>query len=101
MYSNDQPSVKAEPGSQLANGEVAQVKSEPDQLGASPSAQSEEDLYEDAGDLDFAGTVQGLYLARIPKFLWECWSKLDDDEEIRLGTVRVEGGKDDAKRVSY
>jgi hypothetical protein len=32
--------------------------------------------------------------------LWEHWSKLDDDEEIRIGTVRVEGDPTDIKRVS-
>ena len=66
---------------------------------ASPSAQSDEDIYEDAGDLDFAGTTQGLYLTRIPKYLWETWSKLKDDDEIRIGTIRVEGSLEDPKRV--
>ncbi|MCJ1267757.1 hypothetical protein MMC22_007643 [Lobaria immixta] len=66
---------------------------------ASPSAQSDEDIYEDADDLDFAGTTQGLYLTRIPKFLWETWSKLKDADEIRIGTIRVEGSSEDPKRI--
>ena len=80
--------------------EDIQVKIESPSVDASPSAQSDEDLYEDAGDLDFSGAAQSLYLTRIPKYLWESWCNLtDDDDEIELGTVRVEGGLDDVKRV--
>lgn len=92
---------KAEPDIQVTNGELLQIKSEIDSGAASPLAQSDEDIYEDAGDLDFSGTTHGLYLTRIPRFLWETWSKLDDDDEIQLGTVRVEGGSDDPKRVRH
>ena len=96
------PSVsKAEPDIQLTNGESLRIKSELDSGAISPLAQSDEDIYEDAGDLDFASTTQGFYLTRIPRFLWETWSKLEDDVEIHLGTVRVEGGLDDLKRVRH
>lgn len=76
------------------------VKVEPPSAAASPAAHSDEDIYEDAGDLDFSGAQQGLFLTRIPKYLWEKWSTLDDEQEIQLGTVRVEGGLEDVKRVS-
>jgi transcription initiation factor TFIIF subunit beta len=66
------PNVKADPGP-----------------GTSPSALSEDDIYEDAGDLDFPRGDQEVYLMKLPKFLWENWSKIKDDEEIKLGTVRV------------
>jgi transcription initiation factor TFIIF subunit beta len=66
------------------------IKPDPETQGASPAAFSDEDVYEDAGDLEFNANpdFQKLYLARVPKFLWEAWSKLDDDAEIRIGTIR-------------
>lgn len=97
VYS-DTSMIKTEPSSQQVNGEPS-LKSEQESTGAPLSVQSDEDIYEDAGDLDFSDTIQGMYLARIPKFLWENWSQLENDEEIRLGTVRIEGGPDDVKRV--
>ena len=80
------------------NSQEPQIKPDPDSLGGSPAAQ-DEDVYEDAGDLDFSGTEPGLYLTRIPKFLWERWSKLDDNQEVQIGTLRVEGNLGDIKRV--
>lgn len=99
LYGTDSPALKTETGPHVTNGEQSRIKTEADSAPASPSAQSDEDIYEDAGDLDFAGTAQGLYLTRIPKFLWETWSKLKDDDEIRIGTIRVEGSPEDPKRV--
>ncbi len=66
------------------------IKSDPETQGASPGLFSEDDIYEDAGDLEFNTDpdFQRLYLARVPKFLWEAWSKLDDDAEIHIGTIR-------------
>lgn len=81
------------------NGQDSKIKPEPEGVGASPAAQ-DDDVYEDAGDLDFSGAEPGLYLTRIPKFLWEQWSKLDDNQEIQIGTLRVEGDLSDIKRVS-
>lgn len=65
------------------------------------SVLSDEDLYEDAGDLDYTGSTQALMLARIPKFLWESWAQLGDDDEIQIGTIRIEGDPEDPKRVSH
>ncbi|KAI4266823.1 MAG: hypothetical protein L6R38_008527 [Xanthoria sp. 2 TBL-2021] len=92
--------VKMEYNGPAMNGIDGNVKVEPPSAAASPAPQSDDDIYEDAGDLDFSHAVQGLYLTRIPKYLWESWSTLDDDEEIRLGTMRVEGGLEDVKRMS-
>ncbi|OKL58405.1 hypothetical protein UA08_06093 [Talaromyces atroroseus] len=61
---------------------------------------SDEDIYEDTGDLDFAQAGQNVWLTRIPADLWKHWSQLDDDEEIQIGTVRVEGEPHDIKRIS-
>jgi transcription initiation factor TFIIF subunit beta len=82
----------------IGSGQEPQIKPDPDSLGASPAAQ-DDDVYEDAGDLDFSESEPGLYLTRIPKFLWDKWSKLDDNQEIQIGTVRVEGKLSDIKRV--
>lgn len=60
----------------------------------------DEDVYEDDGDLDFTNADQSLWLSRIPRSLWEHWSKLDDDDEIQIGTVRIEGDINNPKRVS-
>ncbi len=67
------------------------IKSETE--GASPNT-LDEDIYEDAGDLDFYDpTLLGnpfgsIYLARVPPYVWEAWNKLDDDAEIEIGTIR-------------
>ncbi|KAL9638716.1 MAG: hypothetical protein Q9164_001389, partial [Protoblastenia rupestris] len=97
-YPMDIPSIKVEGGA--ANGQGPRIKQDPDAMATSPAAHSEEDLYEDAGDLDFMGSEQSVYLTRIPKFLWECWSKLDDDQEIQIGRLRVEGQPGEIKRMS-
>ena len=91
------PGVKMDPDKNLGNG---WIKPEPDLMTIAPALQPDEDIYEDAGDLDFAASSQSLYLTRIPKMLWENWSQLDDDQEILLGTVRVEGFSNQVNRVS-
>ena len=95
-YGSDVPSIKVE---NPTNDQTPHIKPEADSLGASPAAHTDDDVYEDAGDLEFAGADQGLYLTRIPKFLWERWSQLDDNQEITIGTVRVEGGLENLKKV--
>lgn len=62
-------SIKTEPG----------IKPEPD----------EDDLYEDAGDLDMTNSEQNVWLVKLPKWLMERWHELDDDEEIKIGEVKV------------
>ncbi|KAL9121820.1 MAG: hypothetical protein Q9187_001627 [Circinaria calcarea] len=77
------------------------IKLDPDSSTALPKGSSwEEDVYEDAGDLDFGESANGVYLIRIPRFLWKAWSQMDDDQEVQLGTVRVEGHLGDVKRMS-
>lgn len=85
------------------NGAVSLIKNEPEtrpeSRGVSPGGPFEEDIYEDAGDLDFTNAAQQIYLTRIPKFLWKSWALLEADDEILLGTVRVEGDLQKPKRV--
>ncbi|KAL8820345.1 MAG: hypothetical protein Q9223_001425 [Gallowayella weberi] len=92
--------VKIEHNGLALNGNESHVNVEPPSATTSPAAHSDDDIYEDAGDLDFSRATQSLYLTRIPKYLWESWSTLDDDEEIQIGTVRVEGSLEDVKRMS-
>ena len=72
-----------------------------------PDVADEEDLDEDAGDLEFydktepndpLGTV---YMAKVPKFVWDAWNSIDDDAEIRIGTIRTweEATSEGPKRV--
>jgi hypothetical protein len=75
------------------------VKPEPGDTAPSPYM-DEDDLYEeDAGDLDFSQAQQQLWLSHIPRSLWETWSSINDDEEIEIGTIRVEGMETDPRRV--
>ena len=97
-YGSDVPSIKVE---NPMNGQTPLIKPEPDSTGASPAAHTDDDVYEDAGDLEFAGADQGLYLTRLPKFLWERWSQLDENQEITIGAVRVEGGLEKSKKVRH
>ncbi|KAI6780179.1 Transcription initiation factor IIF subunit beta-like protein [Emericellopsis cladophorae] len=75
----------------------------PDRLGTP----DEEDLYEDAGDLEFfdansASQLNQMYLARLPKYVWEKWEKmlerLSDEDEIQIATMRLWYDKNDASQ---
>lgn len=65
------------------------IKAEND-AAASPASFAESEAFEDAGDLEFRDDQRfnGVYLARVPKYVWEQWENLGDDEEIVLGTLR-------------
>ena len=65
----------------------------------SPFADEDEDMYEDAGDLDFSQAQQQIWLSHIPRTLWEKLSKLQDDDEIEIGRIRVEGSESNPSRV--
>lgn len=77
---------------------MATVKNEVKEEHASPAPESsdDEDLYEDAGDLEFyekKPNNENLYSARLPQYLWKKWAalveRMGDDEEIQLGTLRT------------
>ncbi|KAF7563521.1 hypothetical protein G7046_g653 [Stylonectria norvegica] len=91
------------------------VKPDPEASASPAPAAEEDDLYEDAGDLEFFdknapnNCFETLYLARIPKYMWDAWSKLGermgDDDEIQIGTLRTwnepkaDGGADTKLRM--
>ncbi|KAI9681197.1 MAG: hypothetical protein M1817_002479 [Caeruleum heppii] len=81
---------------QLSVGGIdSQVKLESDQA-ATLSGLSDDDVYEDAGDLDFTDYDSGVFLMKVPKWLWENWAKIGDDEQIELGKIRLEScGRDE------
>lgn len=66
----------------------------------SPYADSTDDGLEDGGDLDFTNAQQQLWLTQIPRSLWQNCSGLGLDDEIEIGTIRVEGPPENPQRVS-
>ena len=77
---------------------VSGIKVEADIIMGSPGV---DDIYEDdQGDIDFSRYSQDVFLARLPRYLWKSWDSLADDEEIEIGTLRVEGAIDDPVSVS-
>jgi len=75
------------------------IKPEPTDDTPSPYVDDDEDMYEDTGDLDFSQAQQQLWLSHIPKSLWEVLSNLNDEDEIEIGTIRVEGPESNPSRV--
>jgi TFIIF, beta subunit N-terminus len=65
--------------------------------GGSPFA---EDELDESTDLEFydkniqGDTYSRMYLARLPSYLWQAWSHLDDDAEIEIGRIRQWKDKD-------
>lgn len=74
-----------------------QIKQEPD--AGTPFM---DEALDETPDLEFFDKEPGtdnfnrMYLARLPSYLWEAWSKLDDDAEIEIGTIRQWVDKDGA-----
>ena len=88
------PSVKVEHDSAV---DMMRIKSEPGSV-ASASPLSDDELDDDTGEIDLMH-AQNVHLMRLPTWLWENWASMADDEEIRLGTVRVESIGRDSKAV--
>lgn len=73
------------------------VKMEPIEDTPSPYMDDLDEAIEDAGDLDFSQAQQSFWLTHIPRSLWESVSQMGDNEEIVLGTIRVEGQNGDGR----
>lgn len=71
--------------------EPIRIKPEP---GSEFEGEDEDELDEESTDLEFydkalqGDTLSKLYLARLPAYLWQAWSELDEDEEIQIGKIR-------------
>ena len=77
---------------------VIRGRVDPDSI-LSPEFSHDDDVYEDAGDVEFDHSSQEMYLSRIPKFLWKTWSQMDDEQDICIGKIRVEAQSGVVKRV--
>lgn len=68
----------------------------------SPSAASEQyaDDVEDDPELNTENAHKILWMSKLPKYLWEALENVNDDGEIEIGTIRVEGAFDSPERVS-
>ena len=64
-------------------------------------ADDDDDMYEDAGDLDMSMGERAVWLVKLPQFLGERWKNIDEDEEITLGVVKVDRNAPDQKNVRY
>ena len=78
------------------SGHVDNIKSEMSNI---IQLSIDDDIYEDAGDLDFELSPQSMYLSRLPRFLWKTWSQMEDGEELALGNMRVESEHGKIQRV--
>ena len=65
----------------------------------SPYVDEDDDDYEEAGDLDFAQSQLQLWLSHVPRALWEKWSSMGQNEDVEIGTLRIEGPEDNPQRV--
>lgn len=57
-----------------------------------PDMEEEEDKYaDDEGELQIPASAgeMNVWLAKLPKWLWESWSDMADDEEFEIGKLRV------------
>ncbi|KAK9417830.1 hypothetical protein SUNI508_01587 [Seiridium unicorne] len=83
--------VKNESGVKLEPG----IKPDPDDVKPSPGAFEDDELYEDAGDLEFYDASQpqdpqgSAFLAHLPKYLYDQWAQLGDEEDLVIGKVRT------------
>jgi transcription initiation factor TFIIF subunit beta len=87
----NEPGVKLEPGIKPEPG----MEMDTDDVKPSPGGFVDDELYEDAGDLEFYDATQPLdpqgnaFLAHLPKYLYDQWAELGDDEELVVGKVRT------------
>lgn len=86
------PQIKLEGG--------ANVKLEDAHSPASLASDQFMDDVEDDPELSTNEAQKALWMARFPPWLWAALEHANDDEEIDLGTIRIEGSFDNPDRVS-
>lgn len=59
-----------------------------------------DDTEVDDPELDLKSARQPLWITRVPHYMWDMLAQAKDDEEIELGTIRVEGTIEKPTRVS-
>jgi len=63
-------------------------------LSSPPPSDDDDDKYvadDDEGELSIPGhqDENHVWLAKLPKWLWEAWADIGDDEEIEIGKLRI------------
>ncbi len=79
--------------------DIVPIKPDPEEGSPQPL---EDDIYEDAGDLEFFDPLSNegsMYVTRVPHYVWAAWDKMDEDEEIQIGTIRQWTERDKAGNV--
>ncbi|KAF8537233.1 transcription initiation factor IIF, beta subunit [Trichophaea hybrida] len=87
----------------MAAPNINSIKHEPNTLSSESIVDSsfpdDEEFYEDSGDLDLSNGDRAVWLVKLPQFLAERWNAIDEDEEITLGTVKVDRNASEQKQV--
>ncbi|KAA8913310.1 transcription initiation factor IIF, beta subunit-domain-containing protein [Sphaerosporella brunnea] len=84
------PNVKVEPGEKMEPGTKSEPGLTPPEINQEMGYADDDELYEDAGDLDLTHGDRAVWLVKLPQFLAERWKDIDEDEEITLGVVKVD-----------
>jgi transcription initiation factor TFIIF subunit beta len=84
------PTTKAEPRVKFEQGIKSESSMTPPELKQEMGYADDDELYEDAGDLDMTQADRAVWLVKLPSFLAERWRDIDLDEEITLGVVKVD-----------
>lgn len=79
MMATNGPAIKPDPDVKLEDADIKAEVSDVD----------DDELYEDAGDLDMSKGDKAVWLVKLPSFVAERWNEIDDNEEIVLGVVKV------------
>ncbi|KAJ6257666.1 Transcription initiation factor [Drechslerella dactyloides] len=83
------PVIKVEDDSKPPAIKSENVTMEDAPFSAPSPLTSDDEQFEDAGDLDMTKGNVVAWLVKMPDFLLENWHKIDDDEEIHLANIRV------------
>ena len=101
----DAPHFQAETSMKLEAGTKQESGLSPSEIKTEPGFKTElghagnDELYEDAGDLDLSNGDRAVWLVKLPQFLAERWNDINEDEEIVLGAVKVDRNAPDQKNV--
>jgi transcription initiation factor TFIIF subunit beta len=93
------PNIKLQSGVKLDDSVNHEPGISPSVGMVRPSYPDDDELYEDAGDLDISNGERAVWLVKLPQFLADRWKDIDVDEEIPLGVVKVDRNAPEQKQV--